>query len=95
MADQSGGATIVIGDTGNVSGTGFASGSASALTIDGNADANGLLAVQGMDLRSGGSSDITIQGSGNITGMDGYRFWTRPRKVTTKWQLQVDTNWMS
>ena len=67
--DQSGGATIVIGDTGNVSGTGFASGSASALTIDGNADANGLIAVQGMDLRSGGSSDITIQGSGNITGL--------------------------
>ncbi len=42
----------------------------------------------------GGWNDSKF-GSGNITGMDGYRFWTRPRKVTTKWQLQVDTNWMS
>lgn len=34
-------------------------------------------------------------GVGNITGTDGYRFWTRPRKVTTKWQVQADWNWMS
>ncbi|MBX3126674.1 MAG: CoA-acylating methylmalonate-semialdehyde dehydrogenase [Polyangiaceae bacterium] len=34
-------------------------------------------------------------GHGNITGMDGYRFWTRPRKITSKWELQQDSNWMS
>ena len=34
-------------------------------------------------------------GHGNITGMDGFRFWTRPRKITAKWALQKDTNWMS
>ncbi len=33
-------------------------------------------------------------GAGNITGYDGWRFWTRPRKVTTKWQVQTDTTWM-
>ena len=34
-------------------------------------------------------------GAGNITGWDGYRFWTRQRKVTSKWALQKDQNWMS
>ena len=34
-------------------------------------------------------------GHGNITGWDGFRFWTRPRKITTKWALQKDTTWMS
>jgi malonate-semialdehyde dehydrogenase (acetylating) / methylmalonate-semialdehyde dehydrogenase len=34
-------------------------------------------------------------GHGDITGYDGFRFWTRPRKVTSKWALQSDTNWMS
>jgi len=34
-------------------------------------------------------------GVGNITGWDGFRFWTRPRKVTTKWALQQDWTWMS
>lgn len=42
----------------------------------------------------GGWNDSAF-GAGNITGWDGYRFWTRARKVTTKWQLQTDTNWMS
>jgi len=41
----------------------------------------------------GGWNDSKF-GVGNITGMDGYRFWTRPRKVTTKWALQKDTTWM-
>ncbi len=41
----------------------------------------------------GGWNDSKF-GTGNITGMDGYRFWTRPRKVTTKWALQKDTTWM-
>jgi malonate-semialdehyde dehydrogenase (acetylating)/methylmalonate-semialdehyde dehydrogenase len=34
-------------------------------------------------------------GHGNITGWDGFRFWTRPRKITSKWGLQKDTTWMS
>ncbi len=41
----------------------------------------------------GGWNDSKF-GTGNITGMDGYRFWTRPRKVTTKWAIQKDTTWM-
>jgi len=42
----------------------------------------------------GGWNDSKF-GHGNITGWDGYRFWTRQRKVTTKWALQSDQNWMS
>jgi len=42
----------------------------------------------------GGWNDSCF-GAGNITGWDGYRFWTRQRKVTTKWTLQKDNNWMS
>jgi malonate-semialdehyde dehydrogenase (acetylating)/methylmalonate-semialdehyde dehydrogenase len=34
-------------------------------------------------------------GHGNLTGLDGFRFWTRPRKVTMKWELQSDATWMS
>lgn len=42
----------------------------------------------------GGWNDSKF-GHGNITGWDGFRFWTRPRKVTTKWALQKDATWMS
>ncbi|MCH9679862.1 MAG: CoA-acylating methylmalonate-semialdehyde dehydrogenase [Deltaproteobacteria bacterium] len=42
----------------------------------------------------GGWNDSKF-GHGNITGWDGYRFWTRPRKITSKWALQTDHNWMS
>lgn len=41
----------------------------------------------------GGWNDSKF-GHGDMTGMDGYRFWTRPRKVTTKWAVQPDTTWM-
>jgi malonate-semialdehyde dehydrogenase (acetylating)/methylmalonate-semialdehyde dehydrogenase len=34
-------------------------------------------------------------GHGNLTGWDGFRFWTRARKVTSKWALQSDWTWMS
>jgi len=34
-------------------------------------------------------------GHGDITGLDGFHFWTRPRKLTTKWALQPDATWMS
>ena len=42
----------------------------------------------------GGWNDSKF-GAGNITGWDGFRFWTRVRKITTKWALQKDQNWMS
>jgi malonate-semialdehyde dehydrogenase (acetylating)/methylmalonate-semialdehyde dehydrogenase len=42
----------------------------------------------------GGWNDSKF-GHGDITGMDGFRFWTRARKVTTKWALQSDQTWMS
>ena len=42
----------------------------------------------------GGWNDSKF-GQGNITGWDGYRFWTEVRKVTTKWALQKDQTWMS
>jgi malonate-semialdehyde dehydrogenase (acetylating)/methylmalonate-semialdehyde dehydrogenase len=42
----------------------------------------------------GGWNDSCF-GHGNITGWDGYRFWTRQRKITSKWALQKDQNWMS
>ncbi|MEL6177536.1 MAG: CoA-acylating methylmalonate-semialdehyde dehydrogenase [Myxococcota bacterium] len=34
-------------------------------------------------------------GHGDITGEDGFNFWTRRRKITTKWALQPDETWMS
>ncbi len=42
----------------------------------------------------GGWNDSKF-GQGNITGWDGYRFWTRTRKITSKWALQKDQTWMS
>ncbi|MEE9393859.1 MAG: CoA-acylating methylmalonate-semialdehyde dehydrogenase [Planctomycetota bacterium] len=42
----------------------------------------------------GGWNDSKF-GHGNITGWDGYRFWTRQRKITTKWAMQQDQTWMS
>jgi len=41
----------------------------------------------------GGWNDSKF-GHGNISGWDGFRFWTRPRKITTKWALQKDQTWM-
>ncbi|MSR38344.1 MAG: CoA-acylating methylmalonate-semialdehyde dehydrogenase [Planctomycetes bacterium] len=42
----------------------------------------------------GGWNDSAF-GAGNMTGWDGFRFWTRQRKVTAKWALQKDHTWMS
>lgn len=42
----------------------------------------------------GGWND-SLFGHGNITGWDGYRFWTRQRKITSKWAVQKDQTWMS
>lgn len=42
----------------------------------------------------GGWND-SLFGHGNMTGWDGFRFWTRQRKVTSKWAVQKDATWMS
>jgi malonate-semialdehyde dehydrogenase (acetylating) / methylmalonate-semialdehyde dehydrogenase len=42
----------------------------------------------------GGWNDSAF-GHGNITGWDGFRFFTRQRKITSKWALQKDATWMS
>ena len=42
----------------------------------------------------GGWNDSKF-GNGDMTGMDGFRFWTRPRKITVKWEVQTDQTWMS
>jgi malonate-semialdehyde dehydrogenase (acetylating)/methylmalonate-semialdehyde dehydrogenase len=42
----------------------------------------------------GGMKDSKF-GEGDLTGWDGYRFWTKPKKITTKWAMQVDGSWMS
>lgn len=42
-----------------------------------------------------GGWNASAFGVGNITGYDGYRFWTRERKVSTKWSQPKDRDWMS
>ena len=42
----------------------------------------------------GGWNDSKF-GHGDITGYDGFRFWTRPRKVTSRWDVASDATWMS
>jgi malonate-semialdehyde dehydrogenase (acetylating)/methylmalonate-semialdehyde dehydrogenase len=34
-------------------------------------------------------------GVGDITGVGGVEFWSQRKKVTSKWSLQSDKNWMS
>ncbi|HEY3452183.1 MAG TPA: CoA-acylating methylmalonate-semialdehyde dehydrogenase [Myxococcales bacterium] len=34
-------------------------------------------------------------GHGDVTGMDGFLFWVKPRKVTTRWSVSSDQTWMS
>ena len=34
-------------------------------------------------------------GVGDITGVHSLNFWSNPRKLTTKWATQKDSNWMS
>jgi malonate-semialdehyde dehydrogenase (acetylating)/methylmalonate-semialdehyde dehydrogenase len=42
-----------------------------------------------------GGWNHSLFGVGDLTGYDGYRFWTRPRKVTARWALSKDATWMS
>lgn len=34
-------------------------------------------------------------GAGDITGLGGVEFWTRQKKITSKWSLPKDQNWMN
>ncbi|MCL4157998.1 UNVERIFIED_CONTAM: hypothetical protein GTU68_033688, partial [Idotea baltica] len=42
----------------------------------------------------GGWND-SLFGTGDITGEDGIRFWTKTKKVTRKWTASASQNWMS
>ena len=42
----------------------------------------------------GGWNDSKF-GHGDISGHDGFRFWTQPRKVTRRWEVSGDETWMS
>ncbi len=42
----------------------------------------------------GGTKDSKF-GTGDITGVGGVEFWSRRKKVTSKWALHSDNNWMS
>ncbi len=42
----------------------------------------------------GGNKDSRF-GVGDMTGMGGVELWSYTKKVTTKWELQPDANWMS
>jgi len=42
----------------------------------------------------GGTKDSKF-GTGDITGVGGVEFWSNRKKVTSKWALQSDKNWMS
>ena len=45
-------------------------------------------------LRFGGTKASRF-GQGDITGSGGVELWTSLKKITTKWALQPDQNWMS
>lgn len=42
-----------------------------------------------------GGSKMSRFGHGDMTGPGGLEFWSQLKKVTTKWALQSDANWMS
>jgi len=42
----------------------------------------------------GGWNDSKF-GAGDLTGKGGIEFWTQLKKITTKWEKQETTNWMS
>ena len=42
-----------------------------------------------------GGTKASRFGSGDITGRGGVELWTHLKKITTKWALQADSNWMS
>ncbi len=42
-----------------------------------------------------GGTKASKFGQGDITGAGGVDFWSQQKKITTKWSLQPDANWMS
>jgi malonate-semialdehyde dehydrogenase (acetylating)/methylmalonate-semialdehyde dehydrogenase len=42
----------------------------------------------------GGWNDSRF-GTGDITGRDSIGFWTKTKKITTKWNREAGVNWMS
>ena len=42
----------------------------------------------------GGWNDSKF-GSGDITGRGSIEFWTKAKKITTKWNREAGTNWMA
>jgi malonate-semialdehyde dehydrogenase (acetylating)/methylmalonate-semialdehyde dehydrogenase len=42
-----------------------------------------------------GGTKASRFGAGDITGRGGVELWTQLKKITTKWALQPDANWMS
>ncbi len=42
-----------------------------------------------------GGTKASRFGMGDVTGRDGVALWTQQKKITTKWALQADANWMS
>ena len=42
-----------------------------------------------------GGTKASRFGSGDITGRGGVELWTHLKKITTKWAIQPDANWMS
>ena len=42
-----------------------------------------------------GGTKASKFGQGDITGQGGVEFWSQIKKITTKWALQPDANWMS
>jgi malonate-semialdehyde dehydrogenase (acetylating)/methylmalonate-semialdehyde dehydrogenase len=42
-----------------------------------------------------GGTNYSKFGHGDITGQHSLDFWSNVKKVTTKWEVQSDSNWMS
>ena len=42
-----------------------------------------------------GGTKLSKFGSGDITGMSSLELWSSIKKITSKWSLQADNNWMS
>ncbi len=42
-----------------------------------------------------GGSKLSRFGHGDMTGPGGLEFWSQLKKITSKWALQSDANWMS
>jgi malonate-semialdehyde dehydrogenase (acetylating)/methylmalonate-semialdehyde dehydrogenase len=55
---------------------------------------NGGVPVPRDPFSFGGTKDSKF-GHGDMTGEAGVEFWSNVKKITTKWALASDANWMS